>query len=130
MCCQEKIIKTTIFFLRNSGSQGLIHHIDCFGYIFCLQSKKRKFCWFHMFLFYGLYFELYKSVLCIYYSTIHFYIYKGYCWNKMFIQAFCFLIFYIHYCCLLSMNTFLASIQQILQSLSFVFIMTHLFESS
>ena len=52
------VIKLT-FFLINSGNQELIHHIQCFGYMFCHPNDNE---------FYSL------SVSNIFYSTIHLYI--------------------------------------------------------
>ena len=45
------------FFIINSNNQELIHHIHCFGCIFCHQSKTKKFWRFRKFLFYDVYFE-------------------------------------------------------------------------
>ena len=92
------------FFFIQPGNQELIYHIHCFEYIFCYQSKTIKFSWFDGLLSYGLYFKFYSlSVLYIFYSTIHLYIDYN----------FLFTLFAFLY--LLRMNTFLASIQQILQ---------------
>ena len=49
----------TYFCIINYKNQKLIHHIHCFGYIFCNQNKTMRFCWFCKFLFYDLYLELY-----------------------------------------------------------------------
>ena len=44
----------------NSNNQKLIYHIHCFRWISYHQSKTRKSCWFHKFLFYDFYFEPYS----------------------------------------------------------------------
>ena len=101
------------FFIINSGNQKLIRHINCFGDTFCHQSKTMKFCWFRIFLSFGLYFEFYSlSVLCIYYSIIHSYnrydllLQQHFSWHLLY--------FYVHYC-LPKMNTSCTSIQQVFQ---------------
>ena len=82
--------KLQVFVLLFSFRPSLIRHIHCFGYKFCYQNKRKFFCWFHMFLFYGLYFELYSlSVLCIFYSTIHLYTEaatRDVLWKKVFLE--------------------------------------------
>ena len=34
----------SFFFIINSNNIEIIHHIHCFGYIFCRQNKTVKFC--------------------------------------------------------------------------------------
>ena len=82
--------KLQVFVLLFSFRPSLIRHIHCFGYKFCYQNKRKFFCWFHMFLFYGLYFELCSlSVLCIFYSTTHLYTEaatRDVLWKKVFLE--------------------------------------------
>ena len=74
-----------LFFIINSDSQELIHHIHGLGYIYIYiyvyiyiyiyiyydRSIIEKFCWFHRF--YDFYFGFYSSdTTYIYYSTKHF----------------------------------------------------------
>ena len=93
-----------MFFLINSDTH-------CFCYTFCHQKKVMKFCWFHVFLCYDLYFEFYSlNVSNIYYSTIHLYVRYELLLRQHFYSQL--LLFYVHGCRLSSMNTIFASIQQ------------------
>ena len=75
-----------MFFIINSNNQELIHHIHCFGCIFYHQSKTKKSCCFHKFLFYDLYFESYSlDASNISDSTKHLYI----CYGLLLQQHFC-----------------------------------------
>ena len=98
------------FFIINSNNQELIHHIHCFGCIFYHQSKKKKSCCFHKFLFYDLYFESYSSNASnISYSTKHLYIH----YDLLLLQYFCLhtMLFYAHCYHLPNMNTSLVLIR-------------------
>ena len=103
------VIKITAFII-NSNNQELIYHIHYFD-----QSKTKKYCLFHRFLCYDLYFESYSSndsnifystkllrIRCYLLSQQHFYSHL--------------LVFYAHYYYLLNTNKSLALIQQILKS--------------
>ena len=109
----QEVIKITVFFIINSCNEGPIRHIHRFEYIFCHQKKAMKFALFHMFLFYGLYFEFYSlNVFYIYYKKCVFIFIMNYCCNKICIHAFCFLRLLLS-----TKNEYiLASTQQILQS--------------
>ena len=73
-----------IFFIIKSNNQELIHHINCFGYKFCLESNQSN----HKFLLYDLYFESYSWNLSnIYYSRKKFYIHYGLFCNNSSIHA-------------------------------------------
>ena len=41
---KKAFLKKQIFLIINYNNQELIHHVHCFGYIFCHQSKTTKFC--------------------------------------------------------------------------------------
>ena len=73
------------FFITNFDNQKLFHHIHCFQYIFCHQDMTMKFCGFHIFIFYGLYFEFYSlSVLYIFIIQQNvFTFYITYCYNSI-----------------------------------------------
>ena len=87
------VIKITGFlrwliFIVNSNNQGLIHHNNCFECTFYHQSKTRKSCLFHRFLFYDLYLKL--NVSKKFYWTKHFYSCYDYCRNNISIYTFFF----------------------------------------
>ena len=106
------IVVTIAVFIINSNNQELIHHIDFFECIFYHQSKTKRSCWFHKFLFYHLYFEFYSlNVSKISYSTSIFIF-------IIHLQHFCSqpLPFYGQYYHLLNTNKFLALIQKVIQS--------------
>ena len=80
------------FFIINFNSQELIRHIHCFKYIFCHPNTTMEFCWFYVFLSYGLYLGFYSlCVLYIYYSKNAFILIMTCCRNSISIQLFAFL---------------------------------------
>ena len=98
------VIKITVFFIINTNNQELIHHIHCFRCIFYHQSKTKKSCLFHRFLFYDLYFESYSSnVSNISYSTKHHYIRYDLLSQQHFYSHL--LLFCVHYYHLPNMTT-------------------------
>ena len=54
------VIKITVFIAINSNNQELTHLIHCFRCILYHQSKTKKSCLFHKFVFYDFYFESYS----------------------------------------------------------------------
>ena len=76
------------FLIINFNNQELIHRIHCFRYVFYLQNKTKKSCWFVD----DLYVEFFSSSdpnIC--YSTEHLCIHHDYCCNSIFITPFSFL---------------------------------------
>ena len=68
-------ITSSSYSIISSDNQELIHHIDCFGWMFYHQSTTKIFCSFHKFLFYDFYFGLYN----IFASTKNLYIHRFIC---------------------------------------------------
>ena len=117
----------------NSGNQELIHHIHYFGCTFYNQSKTKKSCLFHRFLFHDLYFESYSlNVSNISYSTKYLYIRYVLLLQQYFYSHL--LLFYAHYYYVPNMKRSLALVKNSsipTQAVSyFILPTTNLFELS